>query len=80
VQIAQQLQSVYGDDVPRAINDSEARAMRFNNVLKAHRRCLHQLPERKAPEEGFTPPEAFPDEDTTAKSVSCLYYSNRVQL
>jgi hypothetical protein len=33
-QIASQLSKVYGDDIPRALNSSEAAAMRLNNTLK----------------------------------------------
>ncbi|WP_316195925.1 MULTISPECIES: hypothetical protein [unclassified Bradyrhizobium] len=34
VQVAQQLKSIYGNDVPAALNSSEAAAMRLNNALK----------------------------------------------
>jgi hypothetical protein len=34
VQIASQLKGIYGDDVPKALNSSEAAALRLNNTLK----------------------------------------------
>lgn len=34
VQIANQLKGIYGDDVPKALNSSEAAALRLNNTLK----------------------------------------------
>jgi hypothetical protein len=34
VQIATQLKGIYGDDVPKALNSSEAAALRLNNALK----------------------------------------------
>lgn len=34
VQIAQQLKSIYGNDVPKALDSSEAAAIRFNDAMK----------------------------------------------